>query len=477
MKKYLSLFFILFLAIVLAACSNNTEPTTTDPDPTGEENNTDDNDTNEPEEEIDEDPEYNFNGLVLKYGAPWLREIDPEASEFNERWAARIEELEEKWNFELEIVEIGWDDYVRKYITTTLAGEPIADIVYMLTPHLYPNLVDNNIVYPVSDLGIIDYSDIKWKTSATDASEYKGKRYSLTYNGISTRDGIWWNKTLFKNLGLPDLYEIYESGEWTWDKLAEIADLATRDLDNDGEIDIYGFAAENLAWKFIYSNGHESIIKTDDGIEIDMEHPRVIEALEAYQKFSQEYGHTMRHWYDGANWDFRYTDFANGIIAMVSAEWWVSNSYFINNMQDDYGFVPFPTGPSNNEPVSYGYEESLDVMLATVDKPEEKVRIWDAILDIGTEEDWNEWIRSEFESTAKDAQTVEYLMMLNDRTKINLIRGFADINDIFNDLFSQIGSGQTTVQSGLEAVTPQIQAALEDFKKHGYELDTGEEEE
>ncbi|MNP69644.1 hypothetical protein D3C76_1657680 [compost metagenome] len=66
-------------------------------------------------------------------------------------------------------------------------------------------------------------------------------------------------------------------------------------------------------------------------------------------------------------------------------------------------------------------------------------------------------------------------MMLNDKTKTNLIRGFDNINTIFNDFFSKLSSGETTVQSGLEAIDPQIQAALEDFKKNGVDLGIEEE--
>ena len=465
MKRLLRLLTLLGVILFLAAC-NSDEAGNNQKDP-------EDKDKDKVVEE--ELADYDFKGLTLKWGAPWLREIDPNASEFNERWSSRIEELEEKWNFNFEVTEIGWDDYVGNYIRTTLAGDPVADIVYMLTPQFYPNLVDNGIVYPVSDLGIIDYDDVKWNQTSREASEYKGKEYSLSMNGINTRDGIWWNKTLFDQLGLPDLYEVYENDEWTWEKMIEIAEAATKDTNNDGETDIYGFAAENLPWKLIYSNGYESIQKTDAGIEINMNDPKVIEALEFYQNYAQNKGFVERGWYDGANWDFRYTDFANGMIAMVSAEWWVSNSYFVGKMEDEYGFVPFPSGPSNNVPVSYGYEAALEVMLQTVESPKEKVTIWDAILDVGSEDDWKRWLINDFEQSAGDAQTVEYALMLNDFTKTNLIRGFENINTIFNNFFGELASGSTTVQTGLEAIDPQIQAALEDFQKNGADLGIDEE--
>lgn len=463
------LFLILSFVLILSACGDTDDTVTDDPSP--------DDDQDQTEEMEDKLADHDFGGLVFKQGSPHGVEYDPDSNEKNERVHDRIKLLEEEWNFTFEGVDVGWDDWVGNYIRTTLAGDPVADVVHILSPELYPNLLSNGIVYPVSELGVIDYSDPKWSQTSYEASEYEGDYYSLAPNSINTRDAIFWNKTLFDDLGLPDLYELYENGEWTWDKMMEIADQATMDLNNDGETDVYGFAAENLAWKLIYSNGYESIHKTDDGIEINMDDPKVTEALEFFQTVSTEYDHTIRDWYDGAEWFFRYTDFADGMIAMVSAEWWVTGSYWTDGrMQDEYGMVPFPTGPSHDQPVSYGYEASYDVMLATVDQPEEKAIIWDAIWDIATEDEWNDWIRSDFEAGAMDRETVDYAMLLHDNTVINLIRGFPEINDTFNEFFGQLASGETTVQSGLEAIDPQIQAALDDFKEDGMDLGIDEDE-
>jgi len=475
MRKSLHWLLLLALIFVLAACNKEgAKPADTDPKPPEEQE--------QPEEEevvVDELPENDFGGMTLTWAAPWQIVIDPDSNEFNEKWHARITELEEKWNFKLDLKEVGWDDYIGNYVRTTLAGEPVADIVYMLTNQFYPNLVSNGILYPVSDLGILDYNDPKWNKAGHEASEYKGSKYSLLINVEgSTRDAIWWNKTLFDELGLPDLYELYENGEWTWDKMVEIAEMATKDTNNDGETDIYGVAIENFPWKLIYANGYESIIKTDSGIDIDMSDPKVTEALEFYQKFAQNHGHTNMGWFDGASWDYRITNFRDGNIAMLSGEWWNANNYFRDGMmQDEYGMVPFPTGPSHDQPVSYGYEARVDPMLATVKNPEDKVTIWNEITNFGDAEDWNNWTREIFEGAANDAETVEYAMMLNSNTKTNLIRGFDTLNGIFNDFFGQLASGSTTVQTGLEAINPQIQAALVDFKEHGVVLGYDEEPE
>ena len=45
---------------------------------------------------------------------------------------------------------------------------------------------------------------------------------------------------MFKEAGLPSLYDLIESGEWTWEKMREIAAALVADTDGDGQIDRYG---------------------------------------------------------------------------------------------------------------------------------------------------------------------------------------------------------------------------------------------
>lgn len=470
----------LFASTFLLAACGNTEGSTEEE---AAENDTElIDDTDEVVEETPEEeelPDYDFGGLTLKVGAPYSREIDPNANERSELLAERIAFLEEEWNFTYETVELGWDDYIGQYVRSTLAGDPVADIVYMLSPQLFPNLVSNGIVYPVSDLGVIDYDDTRWSDIAKDASEYQGKYYSVTPNGAdNNRGGIFWNKTLFDEQGLPNLYELYENGEWTWEKMIEIAEEATMDTNNDGETDIYGLASGEFAWNLIYSNGYESITKTDSGIEIDMMDDKVIESLEFYQTARTNSGHVFRDWREGDEWNFGFTEFGDGNIAMIEAEWWVSWNYWTDGrMQGEYGMVPFPVGPSHDQPVSVGHEVTYDVMLATVEQPEEKLIIWDAIQNVGTDEDWARWMTSNIETNAMDRETVETVITLNENAKVNLIRGFEDINSDLNDFFNQLSSGETTVQTGLESINSQIQILVEDFESDGVELGYDEEPE
>lgn len=480
MKKYYRVFIGFLLIFILVACSNEggSEKTSQASDKRKEA--AEETEKQAPDEgvtSIDDLEDRDYGGLTFTWAGPLLRDIDPQESIIKEKWANRIAELEEKWNFKFESKTIPHEDFVGNYIRTTLAGDPVGDIVYLHMPNFYPSFPDNGIAYPISDLNIIDFDDPKWVQASRRASEYKGKTYSAKPGTVEltvAKNGVWWNKTQFNNLGLPNLYELYENGEWTWDKMFEVAEMATKDLDNDGVKDVYGIASGNLPYDLIYSNGAEAVVKTDEGIDVDFNDPKIIEALSYFQKVHQDYAGVFLQPKEGEERIDSIGDFRDGRLVMLVADWWVSTSYLNGGqMKDEYGFVPFPLGPSFDHPSgvsSVGSDISLEIMLGTVDKPKEKIEIWDEITNVGTPDDWAEWKRSEYEKGAGDAESVEYALKLNDIAKVNVIFGYPELNKIASQLLNDIKLGTTTVQSGLEAVTPQIEAALAEIGKNGVEL-------
>jgi ABC-type glycerol-3-phosphate transport system substrate-binding protein len=64
-----------------------------------------------------------------------------------------------------------------------------------------------------------------------------GKIYALPY--FAEPFGIYYNKTLLKQLGQPDPW-VSVKGDWTWDQMMNLAKLATQDTDRDGKVDQWG---------------------------------------------------------------------------------------------------------------------------------------------------------------------------------------------------------------------------------------------
>ncbi len=419
------------------------------------------------------EPTYDFGGRVLRIGSYYDMTPDPSASALKEAYAERIKFVEENYNCKIEFVAIP-DDYTAAYITSVLAGDPIVDIGYVMSYNLLPSLIEGGIAYPVSDLGVFDFSDYKWRADYIEAGTYNGKNYSFLMKDPEVRYGIFWNKTLFEQYGLPDLYELYENGEWTWEKFKEIAIAGNQDLDNDGTIDIYGFNERtNMDWCYIYSNGAQVATKTDTGMTIDFSDSKVVEALTALQDFKTTVTH-QSGWL--GSWDDEIKNFRDGKAMMCLEEFWISYGY-LNEMPDDFGFVPFPKGPSATDWSCYGKEVAPFFMLNGIEDPEQAALIYDLITDVvETDEEWDDLMESQLESWADDAETVEITMDIFNRglISINPIMGFDALYENVATMFGDIKSGASTPQTAIETYKSQIDAAINDISNYDYDAEMQE---
>lgn len=427
-----------------------------------------------PSDPVIEEPKYDFGGRVLRIGSYYDMTPDPEKNAIEAALAERIKFVEENYNCKIEFIEIP-GDYVAEYVTSVLAGDPICDIGYAVTTKVLPSLIEGGIAYPVSDLGVFDFNEYKWRSDVVNAGYYKGKNYTFLMKDPEIRYGIFWNKTLFDKYNLPDLYELYEKGEWTWDKFKEVAIAGNQDTDNDGNIDIWGFnERENLGWCYLYSNGAYVANKTDSGMTIDLSDPKVVEALTAMQDFTTSVNY--QHGWLG-DWKAQFLNFREGTVCMCLEEFWISYSYLTKageEMVDDWGWVPFPKGTSATDWSCYGKENGCRFMLNGIEDPEQAALIYDLITDIAdTTDEWDDLLEDQLESWADDAKTVENVSYIynNKIAQINSVNGFGDLNNAINSLISDVANGSLTPQSAIEKYQSQIDAAIADLANHDYDAD------
>ena len=292
------------------------------------------------------------------------------------------------------------------------------------------------------------------------------------------RYGIFWNKTLFDQYGLPNLYDLVDSGEWTWEKFQEIAGSSNQDLDGDGEIDIYGFnARENLAWCFLYSNGAYVATKTDSGIDIDFNDPKVVEGLTGLQNFTQNVKFRDAIDWSKEGWDSFIKDFRDGKYMMCLEEFWISYAYLNKEdggMTDDWGWVPFPKGPSATDWSCYGKENGARFILNGVEDPDAVAQVYDLITDLAdNNDDWDDLMEDKLENWCRDAKTAELVSYIynNKLAVINGVQGFGDLNGAINEMISAVSKGEMTPQTALETYQSSITAAMNDIANHDYNAD------
>ncbi|MBO4506791.1 MAG: hypothetical protein J5728_10235 [Lachnospiraceae bacterium] len=432
--------------------------------------------TPEPEPE----PAYDFGGRVVRIGSYYDMTPDPNAGALEAALADRIAFVESEYNCKIEFLDLG-GDYVADYVTSVLAGDPICDIGYVVTQKLLPSLIEGGIAYPIDTLNVFDLSDYKWRSDVVEAGKYKGHNYAMLLKDPEIRYGIFWNKTLFDQYGLPDLYDLVDKGQWTWDKFQEIAGSANQDLDGDGEIDIYGFnARENLAWCYLYSDGAYVATKTDAGIDIDLSDPKVVEALTGLQNFTQNVKFRDAIDWSCEGWDSFIKDFRDGKYMMCLEEFWISYAYLNKEdggMTDDWGWVPFPKGPSATDWSCYGKENGARFMLNGIEKPEEVALIYDLITDLADSTDeWDDLMEDKLENWCDDAKTAELVSYIynNKLAVINGVQGFGDLNGAVNKMIGDVANGSMTPQTALETYQSSIQEAINDIANHDYNAEMAE---
>jgi multiple sugar transport system substrate-binding protein len=158
--------------------------------------------------------------------------------------------------------------------------------------------------------------------------EHEGRYYGIPYT--VDLSGLVWNKTLFREAGLDP-----ERPPQTWDELIEYAQVLTKDLDNDGETDQYGFGivGTSAGWQMfgfmpvVWSYGGDLL--NSDGTEVLIDSPESIEALQMWVDLIHKYKVAP---INSATWQYSdvYNGFVTGRIAMM-----LSGNYNIITFQDD----------------------------------------------------------------------------------------------------------------------------------------------
>lgn len=449
MKKALSLVIVSSM-LCLAACGGNT--------------NNSENTGNTGSNGASDTAEYDFGGRTFRIGSYYDMTPDPESNAVNKALSERIAYVEENYNCKIEFVDLG-EDYIDDYTNSVLSGNPICDIGYAITTTVLPTLIEGGIAYPISDLGVIDFDDYKWRQDVIEAGYYKGKNYTMLLADPEIRYGIFWNKTLFNEYGLPDLYELYENGEWNWAKFKEVAQKANVDKDSDGIIDIYGFnARESFAWCYLYSNEAYIADKTETGMTVDLTNSRIVEALTAFQDFTSTVDYRAINW-EVDDWDSLILSFQKGTSMMCLEEFWISYMY-LDEMSDDWGWVPFPKGASAENYSCYGKENGCRIILNGVEKPEEVALVYDLITDIAdSEEEFNELLCDQLETWCDDFETLDNVSYIYETglSKINWINGFSSLNTAVNAMMDAVSNGEMTPQTALDTYKSQIETAVSDI--------------
>ncbi|WP_337099349.1 ABC transporter substrate-binding protein [Paenibacillus sp. YIM B09110] len=374
---------VLGLMLLLTACgggNNGNNEATTPPASDA---------TNAPAVEATEAPTaepIDMGGRVIKAAAWW--DLKPAGNTASEKARLdKIAEVEKKYNVKFEFVNVPFEEYMPKFTASVLGGEPFADIVQMEYKSALPAILKGQLLkvseFTTAANNINNEANLLWKTAPIAGEEYGFDNPGT--GGV----GLHYNRDLFQKLGLPDPKELYESGQWNWDKFLEVAKQATKDNDNDGKIDTYGFSgwALDVFRNFTYANG--GFVVDESAKTQGFTDPKTIEAAEFVNRM---YNVDKVVRIKGSNktaWD-EYNTFKDGDVAMfITAAWNLGGLTF------DLGVVPMPTGPQGDPSITFADNAASGKFIPKGVKDAQLVyQVWEETFDIPQTEDFpsQEWL-------------------------------------------------------------------------------------
>ena len=93
----------------------------------------------------------------------------------------------------------------------------------------------------------------------------------------SDKECIWMQffmKDVIKEYGLENPYQLVDSGEWTMDKMIEMMDVASNDIDGNGIMlnnDMFGLVTHSENYPALWIAGGEKLVKLTEEGEFELE--------------------------------------------------------------------------------------------------------------------------------------------------------------------------------------------------------------
>ena len=302
----------------------------------------------------DEEKHWDLGGRDVVI-AHWYDLNPKESSPVYLEQMALMEHINQKYNSNLKFIYTGdWHSYMSVINVSLVSGDKIADAFWAAFGTAVPNWASRGLVVPLDEY--FDFDDEMWNQKANDEWIYNGSHYCITDWDDALGHVILFNKRICAENGITDeyLYELQAKGEWTWDKLRELAIRCTHDTDNDGAIDVFGFGSYGTCptcpEAFVYANGAAPVTKDENfHYQYNLDDPRVLEAIQ----FCYDLYWTDQVCYMGStDWGSWEGLWRMGKTAFYSVASWNMRDYAEDLEDDEIGILLIPKGPSADDYVN-----------------------------------------------------------------------------------------------------------------------------
>ena len=267
----------------------------------------------------------------------------------------KVKAFQSKFNCKIKVVELGWDEYLTKLNQATVSGKPY-DIVF-IHGSMYANGVTKGLYADLSkQISTADLVDEKNKNaggidmSRSAQFSYENGLYGLTGSYASAPYMMYYNKLLFSQYFRPneDPYTLYKNGEWTWDKIFEMAKKVV-----NPSRQMYMFDASCVMRSLVLDAGGYLVKPNGDTFKENLTDPKVVKGVQFFQDlFSAENGiastaggaFDTSEFYAGHSFIFcqesiKYSGYAADVADLTT----------FGKSKDNLGVVPYPIMDCNDE--------------------------------------------------------------------------------------------------------------------------------
>ncbi len=263
--------------------------------------------------------------------------------------------IEDKYNVELHFRNLTWDGTIQSINTSILAGTPDVD-VYQVDLQFGVPAVLKGYAQAIQDYAPAD-SDIFNDQTVMKYLHIEGTDEDYLFSASSNATESYclaFNMDMIKAHNLENPQDLYDRGEWTWDKWMEYMKILTEDTDGDGAIDVWGYSGwwTTLLTYLLMSNNTDIAATSEQHLDS----PATLEVIQFIDDMYNKEG-VAKPWSE--NWDDNVSCYVNQQVAFWTSACWVMQNYGdsdTSKISFEVGVVPWPRGYSVEEGEEYpGY--------------------------------------------------------------------------------------------------------------------------
>ncbi len=380
--------------------------------------------------------------------------------ELADRNAKRLEDIENKYNVKFKFTVLPADEITTRFTAEVLSGGSLGDFVTMRHFWAFPEYAKKGFLLKMSDY--LDFSDEAFNKDDTELATLDDEVYGFSMETLRVGDVIVFNKALFEKYNIPDPYELYESGEWTWDYVLDIAKKLTV-TGSDGNVTQWGINpldTYDMVELFVTSYGGSYVSYVNGEPKSYLTHTGTIKGLETAYKATYV-DKVCEPYPSGADWDYNIKQFMSGNTAMLIT---TSSSFddLKSNMSDKYGIMPLPLGESGGDYINYIRERHIKVAASTADK-ERMAKLLPILYEYRYPyDDYSDIEKQNFEIYTWDKESVD---ILSDLVKDQYVPEFLNFSSSYWNVVvvqgvQKVMAGEMTATAAMKSIDDAWQATI-----------------